>query len=376
MKKSVDRSSSKRAKQRYFPISINGFGVDSPEYWELTKRLFAKNYYKDRSYIDEPLQLNVTNELGIEEDKNYFKIIAQMLNAKCPSDITIDLRKCERLWPSGVILLVSLRHWVNLTASYPHPKVRVLWTPNTDLADYLKHCGFEAYVSGQNILTPTDKFSDDDIIKITRQSPGEANKTRRSIKELLARKSGLTSDQLELFNSTVLAEIIINVEEHGLLTTDGNWFSICQLHKNHEFISLCIADNGLGIRNSLLTGPQREYFDRYSSESDDFFIAEALKEDISGATTASIKTRTGLLMRSRFQKGSRRGNGLGNILQNCQALGIEISIVSGQGMVHISRNGAIEKLSGVPGGKIFAGTMFHLKIPVGKISGDKSDRNS
>ena len=79
------------------------------------------------------------------------------------------------------------------------------------------------------------------------------------MEELLRRLSSLNNDQIEEFINYVLIEIFNSVTEHGMpqKNKDEGWWMIAQHHQRHQFISLCIADNGIGIANSLYTGPQK-----------------------------------------------------------------------------------------------------------------------
>ncbi len=78
------------------------------------------------------------------------------------------------------------------------------------------------------------------------------------ILSLVERHSSLDAEQLEWFYSVILTEIFNNVTEHGISHKDNGWWLLAQYHKRHKIISLCIADNGIGVRNSLLTGPQKK----------------------------------------------------------------------------------------------------------------------
>ena len=67
---------------------------------------------------------------------------------------------------------------------------------------------------------------------------------------------------------------------------DKGWWLLVQYHKNHGFISMCVADNGIGIRNSLLTGPQKNDILSSIGEfkgNDGLYIKHAMKENVSGA---------------------------------------------------------------------------------------------
>ena len=112
------------------------------------------------------------------------------------------------------------------------------------------------------------------------------------MEELLRRLSSLNNDQIEEFINYVLIEIFNSVTEHGMpqKNKDEGWWMIAQHHQRHQFISLCIADNGIGIANSLYTGPQKaEIIKRIggnSPASSGKAIELAIEKNISGAISA------------------------------------------------------------------------------------------
>ena len=169
------------------------------------------------------------------------------------------------------------------------------------------------------------------------------------------------SDGIEEFNDVVLTEIFNNVLEHGMPHRDKGWWLLAQYHKTHKLISLCVADNGIGIRNSLMTGPQRHEISKRIDNpkyNEGAFIRLACEENISGALAASIKEGT---LIKKYVSGSRRGNGLQRIIKTCKKLMIPLAILSHNGYLFLDENGH-EKLCSSKYRRIFAGTMYHLKI--------------
>ena len=124
-----------------------------------------------------------------------------------------------------------------------------------------------------------------------------------------------------------------------------------------------VADNGIGIRKSLTTGPQeKESKSKFNDNklNDHKFIEYAFDESVSGAFNASTKDE-GLIHR-KYATGARRGNGLNRIQKACVKIGASLTIMSHYGFVHYDEYGNLIK-SGSRNNRIFAGTMYHLIIP-------------
>jgi len=205
-------------------------------------------------------------------------------------------------------------------------------------------------------------YSDEEIVKIRREKKRSyIEEEEKNIIDLLGMHSGLNSEEIERFDSVILTEVFNNVTEHGVSGFDQGWWLLAQYHGGHKVISLCIADNGIGIRNSLMTGPQREDIGRKiedTSKNDGEFIKLALEENISGAFAAPLKEGRFI---KRYQIGARRGNGLKRIRDTCKLLGIPFSILSHYGYIFFSANGNIDSY-GAKANRVFAGTMYHFTI--------------
>jgi hypothetical protein len=164
-----------------------------------------------------------------------------------------------------------------------------------------------------------------------------------------------------MFDSIILTEVFSNVTEHGISKHDAGWWILAQYHETHKFISISIADNGIGIRNSLMTGPQHNEIGkviRNSPDNDGEFICHALTENVSGALGASLKT--GVLFK-RYDRGERRGHGLKRISSCCSKLNIPFAILSHYGYTFINGGGEIISAGAKPA-RVFAGTMHHFLI--------------
>lgn len=328
---------------------------------------FRRKLYKG-NYNGLPINLPIVGDLGIEDAsrRDHFLETASSIIDFKSRDLTFDLSKCTRLWPSSITLLCSLIQWVELSTSLKS-RPRLASTPSKSdrLNSYLSHCGFYSYVKR---LKDTDQnyYSDSEIVKIQREErakDSDIEAREDEIVELLKRYSLFSSKDISLFNCKILTEAFNNVIEHGVSHRDKGWWLLCQYHKTHGIISLCIADNGIGIRNSLMTGPQAGDIERKIAnkpENDGEFIKMALLETVSGALEAPLKT-AGYISK-RYEKGQHRGNGLKRITETCRNLSIPFSVLSHFGYVFIEQDGQISNF-GSKAKRIFAGTLYHLIIP-------------
>lgn len=341
--------------------------VINPAYYrtvELRTQL-RESLYKKTKYHGHPLTVDISGEFGVE-DKNgitYFLDRAASFIDFKSSEIIFDLKKCTRVWPSAITLLCSLKQWVELT-SKPEKRPRLASTRSDSLQvnSYLAHCGFYDYV-GRPKDTIDSSYSDKEVVKIQRETKKKNIEQReKDIVELLEEYSALSKDELELFDSVVLTEIFNNVTEHGISHIDKGWWLLAQRHEQHKIISLCIADNGIGIRHSLMTGPQHDEIGKKlenTALNDGKFIKLALEENVSGSVSAAKKTEG--IFRKKYETGARRGNGLKRIEKVCKDLKIPLSIISHHGYVFLDERGEIVDY-GARQTRVFAGTMCHLVI--------------
>jgi anti-sigma regulatory factor (Ser/Thr protein kinase) len=233
---------------------------------------------------------------------------------------------------------------------------------------YLVHCGFYDYVKRSHTHDVSDVYDDHKIVKIKRENnESEIDEREESIRLILERYSSLTEEQIEDFDCNVLIEAFNNVTEHGKSHHDSGWWTITQYHNSTGIISLCLADNGIGIKNSLATGPQSEILRKtIGNEQDGEYIQEALKENVSGALTGSTKENRIMLLKKVYKRGSRRGNGLSRIRETCSRCDIKFSLLSQYGYLSLDTNGKITRC-GSTENRLFAGTLYHFTIPA-KIS--------
>lgn len=335
----------------------------------LARKNIKRVVYQKRNYRDPYREVVIDQEFGIEEPASaayFLKKAEEIVNFRS-RELFLNIKDCPRLWPSAITLLCSLKQWVELTSSPRRiPNISSSTPSTTDVDAYLGHCGFYDYVRRAHNDDNKCPFSNEEIVKIEREKSHydkDIEKKEDQLISLLQRCSNYSCEEIELFDSVILTEVFNNVREHGIVHKDEGWWLLAQYHKKHNIISFCVADNGIGVRHSLMTGPQRfEIMKEYPSEhkKDGDLIRIAMNQNISGAMTASLKTRH--IISQRYERGARRGHGLGRIRDACKKLNISLSIISHRGYVFLDEHGEIIDHGSRPL-KIFAGTLYHFVIP-------------
>ena len=333
---------------------------------------FRSGFYKPISYDQAPIDIELEKQLGIEDDFDGFIDVASSFIDSKSRTVQFDIENCTRLWPSAITLLCSFEQWTEITANQKHKPVVSSNDSNfQEVNSYLAHCGFYDYVHREHENLPTDIYDENQTVKIKREkNSSEIEDREDSIRQILEDYSILSDEQIEEFDDRVLIEAFNNVTEHGNSYRDNGWWTITQYHKTTGIISLCLADNGIGIKNSLLTGPQRkQLLKRFKSEDDSDYMCAALEENVSGAITGSRKDEGIAFLPKTYSRGSRRGNGLKRIKEACAKCGIEFSLLSQYGYIKIGSDGKIA-LKGIKTSRIFAGTLYHFSIPAKKINSE------
>jgi hypothetical protein len=356
-----DRNSKRKKKyKKTIPLSIFS---EQQKY----RSHFVSEYYRPTNYKKKSEVIKIDGEFGIEEPQlvqNFLVYAMELLNSRARM-MTIDFGLCTRVWPSAVTLLCALKQWTELSGHRGQPQ-QIAQFPSESGAvnSYLYHCGFYDYVKIKEV-DDLYHYSPSEIVKIKREHDGFGTSAREDeLKALLVRYSDLSPDEIEVFYDRISTEIFNNVTEHGIYRRDSGWWMLAQFHETHEIISVCIADNGIGIRNSLVTGPQRNMILKElasSPDHDGMFIKKAMERNISGAITAPEKKKEWFGIVEYYEQGQRRGKGLQRIKENCRALGIRLAILSCKGYYILDEHGK-EEAFGSNGGKVFAGTMYHLTI--------------
>jgi len=344
--------------------------IKNADYYEAVslRKKITYGIYRNKLFNEPKKIITIDKAFGVEEQPSIVSFLdyAESFIDFNSKELVLNISKCNRVWPSAVTLFCSLMQWVELTSSTNHrPKILSSRAENTGVDDYLFHCGFYNYV---NVSRPTDthnsKYSDIEVVKIERETKKDnIEKRSEQITDLLDKYSVLTPEEIELFSDVVLIEAMSNVTEHGIYHRDYGWWLLAQYHPTHKIISLCVADNGIGIRHSLMTGPQRKEIGlklKDTPENDGEFLFLALNENVSGSVNAPIREVSTFLSKS-YKSGARRGNGLKRIKDKCKTLGIPFSFLSHYGYLFVDDQGRVV-LKGSRKSIVFAGTMIQFTI--------------
>lgn len=337
--------------------------VTNIEFLELRENR-KKAVYAKKKYNGAKREIVINNDFGLEtkEGFDYFVDKATEFIDFNDSQLWLNLKDCNRVWPSGVTLLCSLFQW-SILKSIPRnrPRIASSKSNNDSVNSYLSHCGFYDYVKRLKDIE-NNEYKNSEIVKIRHENSRKNIEVRENdIVDLLNKYSTLNTNEIEYFNCVVLSEVFNNVTEHGVPIIDAGWWILAQYHPKHKIISLCIADNGIGFRHSLMSGPQRAEIKAKIDdvqENDGLFIKLAVEEVVSGAINAT--TKKGFIVK-RYERGARRGNGLKRINKTCCKLKIGFTILSHNGYLNIDQSGTLKY--GSKDNKVFAGTLYHFLIP-------------
>lgn len=362
----MSRLNDRISKQR-----LRKFRERHAEYFRLKEQRehFRRQLYRG-SYTKPPAIVEISGDFGIEDSGgiDYFLDRANAIIDFKNTQLTLKLTNCTRVWPSAITLLCSLMQWVELsTRMSKRPLLGSTASSSDKVNSYLDYSGFYNYVKRPPDNAKQDYYSDKEIVKIQRETLSSNIEPREDkIVGLLEQFSALTSEQIELFNCKVLTETFNNVTEHGVSYHDRGWWVLAQYHKTHGIISLCIADNGIGIRNTLMTGPQAADISKKIDNThlnDGQFIKMAIEEIVSGALEAPLKSAG--IFTKKYESGAHRGNGLKRISDTCKNLSMPFAILSHHGYAFLDKNGNIVKNGSMPN-RVFAGTFCHFLIPARK----------
>lgn len=333
------------------------------------RRIFKKYDFNNKDTIP----VVIGKSLGIEfGDIDSFVEVGKKIVDSNVNDIKIHLQKCEKLWPSALMLICSFHQWRNLAYKYNRkihkktcckPSLGSYAPKNKELQDYLIQSGFYDYVHVDH-YTPTD-INPDEIVKVKLNNTKEVIEARmEELEDLITKKANLTPELKEELNCYVIPEIINNATEHGENCFDQGWWTLGQYFPETHIISICIADNGIGFKETLCTGPQSqdtvitELNEKDAKETD--YIELAFKDGISGAMDAKHWELN--IFHEHLPAGSNRGGGLSGIKEKCKKCGIKLSIFSQYGYIIYGENGKILDAQSFDR-RIFGGTFFNLVIP-------------
>lgn len=337
-----------------------------PEIYSLRKERvkFHNRFYK-KKYHGAPQNISIDGSFGIEVEtdiENFLDKASGFVDFSS-SRLNIFLENCNYMWPSGITLFCSLKEFIELAAKKPKPIISSSTPNNKKVKSYLNYSGFYEYVNRIKDKS-VDQYYEKRLVKIIRESDyNNLDHREAEIMELLTKFSFLNATELEWFYNVILTEVFLNMIEHGVAHTDKGYWLMAQHHPTHGFISICVADNGIGIRHSLMTGPQGEILNsiiKNESQNDGEFIKLVFQQTVSGAIEASIPTKR-FMVGLTHPRGSSRGNGMKRIKERCVQLGIAFSILSQHGYLFMNESGEIIKCGSKPG-RIFAGTLFNFRI--------------
>jgi hypothetical protein len=327
----------------------------------------ARQIHNEIKKTEGTTSIDIDGSFGIEQevDRNSFFSIAEKCVDFTTNRLLLNLKKSTRIWPSGITFLCSLKEWIEI-GSYvtenTNEKIGSTFSSDNKVNSYLNECGFHDYV-GRRKKNISVCYESKECVCIKRERDKYQLENREiEILDLIEMYSLYDKDQIELLDSIILTETFGNVLEHGIINHDQGWWIIAQYHKHHGFISLCIADNGIGIKNTLLAGPQRNDIKKIINDTnpDGDFIELSLRENVSGAFDAKSKNKY-----NKMDRGARRGNGLKRIRGACRELSMEFSILSHKGYVFLDKDSSIKKSTNIEN-RIFGGTMYSYIIPAKK----------
>ena len=330
---------------------------------EHARRKLRKEFYRKRWYKDPALEVIVSGEFGLESDfEKYLELASEFIGSKARR-IGFSLQDCSKVWPSAITLFCSFKQWTEITgAPAASPDIWSSESRHASVNTYLAHSGFYDYVNRPYTTSVVATPHEGEIVPIQREVDLAALTGRENaIQDVIEHHSALSQDEVEKFADVVLSEIFSNVTEHGKSYRDKGYWMITQHHPRAGIISLCVADNGIGIKRSLQTGPQGPALRaEIHSNADGEYIKRALDANVSGAVSGSIKEKG--LLRARFPQGRRRGNGLKRVVDTCRECGVSFNLLSQKGFLGIDKSGRIRH-NGTHSRRIFAGTLYHFSIP-------------
>ncbi len=339
---------------------------------------FLKKYYGKLPFWEKIKETNVYDEFGIESDVDKFASISMQILNGYPEEVIVNLKNCQRIWPSGVMLLCSYYHWIELKAkpSKVPAKITARSTRDSEISKYFDYCGLRKYFTHIEPPTESSIFDPSRVVKVEHETHKEKYNVRiEEIFKLVKDNTKLNNSDLKRFKSIILGELFINLSEHGVNYRHSGykgenlgWYAMAQVHEKSGFISICLADNGIGIANSLLTGPLRKLalkkigMRARNSFDEGKYIKLALEKNMSGAVDASNPEMKMFGLKESYSQGRHRGMGFSRLTRASEKLGIEVHILSNKGYLKLDRNGKLTTKTYE--NRIFAGTLFNLIIPL------------
>lgn len=161
-------------------------------------------------------------------------------------EVRIDFRKCERLYPCGLLILMG---WVDdWVSKYPGRITGVY--PKDDLVEQmLQHVGVLSKLGLPHRKTVTH----DDVVRWHYFHGRNADAT--PIEPFMLQLQGLLGEELQLGLGNCVTEAMINVGHHAYQGKSGGaWWIFATISKGTVFIAL--HDRGDSVPGTLLAKPQ------------------------------------------------------------------------------------------------------------------------
>ena len=252
------------------------------------------------------------------------------------AEVTVDLRDCTRIHPPAVMwcavyLLLARRRGSECALLLPRDHDAAAYLASLGLLDVLQRYGVALGPE------PRPKTHSKALLPLTRfGNTTEAEDLTNQIHlSLIEHGHGTASINHVIYET--FSELANNAAEHS--TSEIGAFGLALLdNSERERRLICgVADGGVGIRTSLLRNPQHAEHGRYEWAA----MERASEELVSGT------------------QDSYRGIGLFETVEKARALGRELIIHSGTGIITKG-----EKLTTtITSSRLFPGTMVYLSIP-------------
>ena len=254
------------------------------------------------------------------------------------AQILLNMRNLEFCYPEGVVYLAAIADHLlnrsNVSIKENQPSLQI-----TD--EYLKVCGLRNFFNARKGEAPAiDPKLFGDGIPISRDSQEKTSLAEKMV-QLIQSRVSMTQGVATLLSES-LGEVMGNSIEHGEVI---QWYRIAQIHPTRGYITIAIADNGVGIPHTLRNGHQSEKFKKMK----DFeVIRESFESDVT---------------RHAPKLGEAHGAGLNIVLDFVQTTGAKLAMLSGRGMWQLDYTTpkATEKYFDFE--KALPGTLLVLRIP-------------
>ncbi|MCK4353266.1 hypothetical protein KAW65_07665 [candidate division WOR-3 bacterium] len=274
--------------------------------------------------------ISLPSSLIGEHADRFFDEFNEALQSRC-QNVLFDFSSVQLPAPFGVV--VSAIEIIQLIGK--GKKVLYRAPHDKKAKNELKKMGFEKFFA----LRDTTKSVKGETVELRRFTTKDLTHSREIV-EVLKYQMNL-SEGVESFVYMSINEIIINSFDHaGSNPTCPGCFLCAQWYPNTQYIRVCIADAGMGIKSRLATK-----YDKVKRHRDCYAIREAVKPEV---TTREHIGGTGLDHINRF---IRANNGI-------------MTIISGNGKVRFRAKTIWRyKMS-----SRFNGTLIDLKINADKKS--------